>query len=46
VQRNFYYQEVPALFLDAPERVREVVGADPTNKALAADEVHVEASLR
>ena len=46
VQRNFFYEEVPALFLDAPERVLQVVGADPTNRALAADEVHVEASLR
>jgi cyclic dehypoxanthinyl futalosine synthase len=46
VQRNFFYEEVPALFLDAPERVLQVVGADPTNKALAADELHVEASLR
>lgn len=45
-QRDFFYREVPALFLDAPERVTQVVGKDPTNRALAADEVHVEASLR
>jgi hypothetical protein len=45
-QRDFYYREVPALFLDDPKRVLQVVGQDPTNRALAADEVHVEASLR
>jgi len=45
-QRNFYYQEVPALFLDDPRRVREVVGEDPTNRALAADELHAEAGVR
>jgi cyclic dehypoxanthinyl futalosine synthase len=46
LQRNFFYEEVPTLFLDDPNRVREVVGDDPTNKALSADELHVEASLR
>ncbi len=46
LQRNFYYQEVPALFLDDPQRVQEVVGADPTNRALSDDELHVEARLR
>ena len=46
VQRNFFYEEVPALFLDAPDRVVEVVGADPTNRALAAEELHAEASVR
>jgi cyclic dehypoxanthinyl futalosine synthase len=45
-QRNFFYEEVPALFLDDPRRVREVVGEDPTNRALAADELHVEAGIR
>jgi cyclic dehypoxanthinyl futalosine synthase len=45
-QRNFFYEEVPALFLDDPARVRQVVGEDPTNRALAADELHVEASIR
>ena len=37
-QRDFYYREVPALFLDAPDRAREVLGEDPTNRALAAEE--------
>lgn len=46
VQRNFFYEEVPALFLDAPSRVREVVGEDPTNRALPADELHAEANVR
>jgi cyclic dehypoxanthinyl futalosine synthase len=45
-QRDFFYREVPALFLDDPQRVRQVVGEDPTNRALAADELHVEAHLR
>jgi 2-iminoacetate synthase ThiH len=46
LQRDFFYREVPALFLDDPKRVREVVGADPTNRALSADELHVEATIR
>ena len=46
VQRDFFYREVPALFLDDPRRVREVVGDDPTNRALSADELHVEATIR
>jgi cyclic dehypoxanthinyl futalosine synthase len=46
LQRDFFYREVPALFLDDPQRVRQVVGEDPTNRALAADEVHVEVTLR
>lgn len=37
-QRDFYYREVPALSLDAPDRARAVLGDDPTNRALAADE--------
>ena len=37
-QRNFFYEPVPALFLDTPERTREVVGADPTNLAMQAAE--------
>jgi cyclic dehypoxanthinyl futalosine synthase len=45
-QRDFFYRPVPALFLDAPERVRQVVGEDPTNKALPAEELHAEAALR
>jgi len=44
-QRNFYYQPVEALFLDTPERVREVVGEDPSNRALDPHELHTEASL-
>lgn len=38
-QRDFFYRPVPALYLDAPERVRQVVGEDPTNKAMPADEL-------
>jgi len=45
-QRNFFYEEVPALFLDDPARVRQVVGDDPTNRALSADELHAEANVR
>ncbi|MCE9636889.1 MAG: dehypoxanthine futalosine cyclase [Planctomycetes bacterium] len=33
-QRNFYYEPVEALYLDAPERTRDVVGANPRNEAL------------
>ncbi len=40
-QRNFFYEPVPALFLDDPERVVEVVGEDPTNLATARDEFDV-----
>ncbi len=46
LQRNFFYEEVPALFLDDPSRVRQVVGDDPTNRALSADELHAEANVR
>ncbi len=40
-QRNFFYEPVPALFLDDPERVVEVVGEDPTNLAMAREEFDV-----
>jgi cyclic dehypoxanthinyl futalosine synthase len=46
VQRNFFYEEVPALFLDDPRRVVEVVGEDPTNRALPQEELHAEANVR
>ncbi len=36
-ERNFYYEPVEARFLDSPERLREVVGADPKNLALPAE---------
>jgi hypothetical protein len=36
-QRDFYYRPVEALFLDAPERTREVAGANPRNEALPAE---------
>lgn len=47
VQRDFYYRPVPALFLDAPERARTVLGDDPTNRALDRSEFDaVGASVR
>jgi cyclic dehypoxanthinyl futalosine synthase len=46
VQRNFFYEEVPALFLDAPDRVVQVVGADPTNRALSNEELAAGATIR
>jgi cyclic dehypoxanthinyl futalosine synthase len=46
VQRNFFYEEVPALFLDDPRRVVEVVGEDPTNRALPPEELHAGAAAR
>ena len=45
-QRDFFYRPVPALYLDAPGRVREVVGEDPTNRALKTEELHAEANVR
>lgn len=36
-QRNFFYEPVEALFLDAPERTREVAGANPRNAALPGE---------
>jgi cyclic dehypoxanthinyl futalosine synthase len=36
-QRNFYYDPVEALYLDAPERMASVVGANPRNIAMKAD---------
>ena len=36
-QRNFYYQPVEALYLDRPERMREVVGTNPRNVAMSTD---------
>lgn len=36
-QRNFYYEPVEALYLDAPERMASVVGANPRNIAMQAD---------
>ena len=36
-ERNFFYEPVQAQFLDSPERLRQVVGADPKNLALPAE---------
>ena len=48
-QRNFYYEPVEAKYLDAPDRVRAVVGANPRNEALsdaAFVHEHAEAAVR
>jgi cyclic dehypoxanthinyl futalosine synthase len=46
-QRDFYYREVEARFLDDPARARAVLGADPSNRALAGEEFEaVGATLR
>ena len=48
-ERNFYYDPVEAKFLDRPDRAREIVGEDPTNRAMDPgdfEELHTEAAIR
>jgi cyclic dehypoxanthinyl futalosine synthase len=45
-QRNFYYQPVEAKYLDAPDRVVEVVGSNPRNEALPDDAFERRAAAR